>query len=106
MDRAAFKIVSLAIEVIDCSSKAVDASRHTIKVSSAGGYTSRDWAVDVLRRLPDDRDDARLIVQAHSPAEVDQVDRRRVNKLCREYYKLLSQTDLLVQGQRFLEKWA
>ena len=62
----------------------------------------KSWAMDVLHLLPDDREEALLIVKAHTPGDIEADDRRRVNKLCRQFYRRLEITDLLQLGDRFL----
>lgn len=98
-----YDLVALAIEVIECSTKAVDTSKEMLKVPRFGSYSLRTWAVDVLKLLPDDREKALLIVKAHMPGGVDPDDRRRVGQLCGRYYRRLERTDLLQHGRRFLK---
>lgn len=50
MDRETFKIISLAIELIECSAKAIDASRESVKACSIGGYSAMEWPGDWMLR--------------------------------------------------------
>lgn len=97
-----YDLVALAIEVIECGTKAVDTSTETVKVTRSGNYSLKMWAIDMLKLLPDDRSDALSIVKAHTPGGVNPDNRRRVGQLCGRYYRRLEQTDLLTHGKRFL----
>lgn len=99
------KVVSLAIELIDCSMKAVDATREGYGSFRAGGYSAKEWAMDALKLLPDNRADALMIINAHTPGEADYDNRRKIGKLCRTYYRQLASTGLLNHGQRLLNKY-
>ena len=72
--------MSLAVELIECSPKAIDTSRESIQICGGGGYSAKEWAIDVRRRLPEDLEDALLIAKAHSPVELPREDLRRANR--------------------------
>jgi hypothetical protein len=98
------KIVSLAIEILECTMKALDASRDQFSGSGgAGRYTARDWAMDVLQRLPDDRETAQLIFDAHRETGQSWAERRKLGRLCSGYYNSLDSAGLLKHGQRLLK---
>jgi len=86
--------------------KAVDASRDTSGSFRPGGYSARDWAVDTLKQLPEDREEAMPLVREHTPCDTDHDKRRKVGKLCRAYYGRLDRTGLLAHGQRLLNQYS
>ncbi len=97
------QIVSLAIEVYTSNSKAMDTSREKICASrwSTAGYSMKEWAVDVLKLLPDDRARALEIVK-HITGEIAPRDRRRVGQYVGQYYRQIAkQPDLIRAGNRF-----
>ena len=99
------EIVSLAVEIMECSVKAIDATREGNRNGywSSGGYSMKNWSMDVLRMLPEDRETALLIVNVHRHEDIDPLDRQRVDRLCKKYYRKLKKTDLLHYGERFLK---
>lgn len=97
------KIVSLAVEITECSMRAIDTSQErTLSAHWSSGYTMKNWAADVLHLLPDDREKALLIFKAHVPGGTAPEDRRRVGQLCGRYYRRLERAGLLQYGERFL----
>ncbi len=103
------EIVQFALEIVECTAQAVNLERSPQKKTRfRGGLPSpRGWALDVVRRLPDDRKDAVLILRAHNPqlnpAEWDQATVRRAGKLCQIFYNQLETAGLLRQGRRLLK---
>ena len=84
------KIVSLPIELIQCGTKAMNASRIRIGGGVAGGYTVRGRAIDDLKKLPDDREDALVMIRAYSLVYQRVEDRRRVTRVFPAYYERLN----------------
>jgi len=104
MSKQRFDIVALAIETIECSTKAIDTSKvNCASRRWSNGYTMKAWAADVLYQLPADREKALLIVKAHMPGGVAPENRRRVGQLCGRYYRKLENIGLLRHGERFLK---
>ncbi|MFK5925603.1 MAG: hypothetical protein QM483_03130 [Desulfuromusa sp.] len=105
MSKKAFNLVALAIEITECSIRAMDNTREKVSSNkwSSSDYTLRVWAADMLYQLPDDREKALEIVKAHVPGGVDPDNRRRAGQLCGRYYRRLKSTGLLRHGERFLK---
>lgn len=99
------QIVSLAIEIYTSGPKSLDTTRERISVTRwSGGYSMREWSLDVLKLLPDDKEKALKIIKHHIPGGTEPEDRRRVGKLVGRYYRRVSERpDLLAAGGRFLK---
>ena len=97
------QLVCLAIEIFTLQTTAMDAARERVKVVHGSyRYSRKEWAADVLRLLPEDRDDARTILRYHTPGETTpQGDRRRTGQLVGQYYRRLERRpDLIKAGER------
>ena len=72
--------MSLAVELIECSAKAIETSRESMQICGGGGYSAREGVIEVRRRPPEDLEDTLLIAKAHSPVELPRENLRSANR--------------------------
>jgi len=100
-------VLMLAIEVGSQMARAIDHTREPSQGGSRGMPSIKLWAIDCLRRLPDDREDARLIVRSFDSSDAGEwtpAELKRARRLCREYMKQLETAGLMDQGLVYLRK--
>jgi hypothetical protein len=101
-------VVLLAIETYLAGPKAVDNTKDQTSAGWSGDqYNLRTWAVDVISKLPEDRERARQIVEAHHKDGwelLDNTKRRRIGQYCGQFYRRLRDCGLMQAGERFLKQ--
>jgi len=104
------EIVLLAIEVAEVSlgPRALDPSKENTRrrVRCQGLPPRREWAAAVLRCLPENREDAALVIREHlsdtDPRPWSRSEARRARRLVAEFYRDLREAGLLQAGERYL----